>query len=59
MNVLGFKIDWEAAGIIASVSRGRCGIFLCEGDQGHPGDMRGDLWEKNPAGGWTRVELHS
>jgi catechol 2,3-dioxygenase-like lactoylglutathione lyase family enzyme len=35
--VLGFKIDFHYAGIIASVSRGRCGIFLVEGDQGHAG----------------------
>ena len=102
-----------------SVSRDRCCIFLCEGDQGNPGtwawigigdadalfeeyrgtgakvrhpptnypwayemqvadpdgnvlrlgsdpkvgepfgpwrDMRGDLWEPKPAGGWTRVK---
>ena len=37
VRVLGFKLDWESPGIIASVSRGRCGIFLCEGDQGNPG----------------------
>jgi catechol 2,3-dioxygenase-like lactoylglutathione lyase family enzyme len=37
VNVLGFKVDWHHEGIIASVSRDRCGIFLCEGDQGHPG----------------------
>jgi catechol 2,3-dioxygenase-like lactoylglutathione lyase family enzyme len=37
VNVLGFRVDWQEPGIIASVSRGRCGIFLCEGDQGHPG----------------------
>jgi predicted enzyme related to lactoylglutathione lyase len=37
VNVLGFKIDFQATGIIASVSRDRCGIFLVEGDQGHPG----------------------
>lgn len=36
-RVLGFGIDWQAPGVIASVSRGRCGIFLCEGDQGHTG----------------------
>ena len=33
---LGFKIDWQAP-IFASVSRGRCHIFLSEGDQGNPG----------------------
>ncbi len=35
--VLGFKVDWEESGSFVSVSRGRCGIFLCEGDQGNPG----------------------
>lgn len=34
--VLGFKIDFDD-GSIASVSRGRCGLFLAEGDQGHAG----------------------
>ena len=33
---LGFKIDWQRP-IFASVSRGRCHIFLSEGDQGNPG----------------------
>jgi catechol 2,3-dioxygenase-like lactoylglutathione lyase family enzyme len=37
VNVLGFKIDFHSPGIMASVSRDRCGIFLVEGDQGHPG----------------------
>jgi catechol 2,3-dioxygenase-like lactoylglutathione lyase family enzyme len=37
VNVLGFNVDWSYEGGIASVSRDRCGIFLCEGDQGHPG----------------------
>ena len=37
VRVLGFKLDWESPGVIASVSRDRCGIFLCEGDQGNPG----------------------
>jgi catechol 2,3-dioxygenase-like lactoylglutathione lyase family enzyme len=37
VNVLGFKVDWNYPGIIASVSRDHCGIFLCEGDQGNPG----------------------
>lgn len=35
-NALGFKVNFEYPGFV-SVSRGRCGIFLCEGDQGHPG----------------------
>jgi catechol 2,3-dioxygenase-like lactoylglutathione lyase family enzyme len=33
---LGFKLDWQTFGF-ASVSRGRCGIFLSQGDQGHAG----------------------
>jgi len=33
---LGFKIDWQAP-FFASVSRGKCHIFLSEGDQGNPG----------------------
>ena len=28
VSVLGFKVDWHQPGIIASVSRDRCGIFL-------------------------------
>jgi catechol 2,3-dioxygenase-like lactoylglutathione lyase family enzyme len=34
---LGFKIDWQHPALFASVSRDRCTIFLCEGDQGHAG----------------------
>jgi catechol 2,3-dioxygenase-like lactoylglutathione lyase family enzyme len=37
VDVLGFAVDWEGPGVIASVSRGRCCIFLSEGDQGNPG----------------------
>lgn len=37
VNILGFSVDWQGPGIIASVSRDRCTIFLAEGDQGHPG----------------------
>ena len=33
---LGFKINFETPGLV-SVSRDRCCLFLCEGDQGHPG----------------------
>jgi catechol 2,3-dioxygenase-like lactoylglutathione lyase family enzyme len=33
---MGFKVDWQAPGF-ASVSRGRCHIFLSVGDQGNPG----------------------
>jgi catechol 2,3-dioxygenase-like lactoylglutathione lyase family enzyme len=36
VTVLGFIIDWEERGI-ASISRDRCCLFLCQGDQGHPG----------------------
>ena len=32
-----FKFPNEKAPFFASVSRGSCGIFLCEGDQGNPG----------------------
>jgi catechol 2,3-dioxygenase-like lactoylglutathione lyase family enzyme len=35
-GVLGFRRNWGDGGF-ASVSRDRCTIFLCEGDQGHPG----------------------
>ena len=35
--VLGFKVDWHEPGIMASVSRDRCSLMLCEGDQGNPG----------------------
>jgi predicted enzyme related to lactoylglutathione lyase len=34
-KVLGFKVDFFES--IASVSRGRCSLFLVEGDQGNPG----------------------
>jgi catechol 2,3-dioxygenase-like lactoylglutathione lyase family enzyme len=34
---LGFKVDWGSPGYFLSVSRGRCNLFLCEGDQGHFG----------------------
>ncbi len=37
VTVLGFKIDWEEAPIITSVSRDRCCLFLVQGDQGNPG----------------------
>lgn len=36
VHTLGFKVDFEFVDFV-SVSRGRCGLFLCEGDQGHPG----------------------
>ncbi len=38
---LGFKLNWGypdgGQSFFASVSRGRCCLFLCVGDQGHPG----------------------
>lgn len=37
VKALGFKVDWGGTGNFASVSRGRCCIFLCEQDQGHAG----------------------
>ena len=37
VNALGFTLNWHDPGVIASVSRGRCGLFLIEGDQGHSG----------------------
>lgn len=41
VHVLGFKCDWQfpegESPFFASVSRGRCHIFLSEGDQGNPG----------------------
>jgi len=36
-KVLGFALDWEKTGVIASVSRGSCHVLLAEGDQGHAG----------------------
>ncbi len=35
--VLGFEVDWDYPGVVASVSRDQCSIFLSEGDQGNPG----------------------
>ncbi|HXS76860.1 MAG TPA: glyoxalase superfamily protein [Terracidiphilus sp.] len=32
-----FKFPNDVAPLFASVARGKCGIFLSEGDQGHPG----------------------
>jgi catechol 2,3-dioxygenase-like lactoylglutathione lyase family enzyme len=37
VRVLGFTVDWHDPGIIASVSREQCGLFLSQGDQGHAG----------------------
>jgi catechol 2,3-dioxygenase-like lactoylglutathione lyase family enzyme len=36
VNVLGFKVTWQTP-LFACVSRGRVGLFLSQGDQGHPG----------------------
>jgi len=37
VDQLGFKLNWQAP-YFASVSRGRCTIFLSQGDQGHTGN---------------------
>lgn len=37
LNALGFKLNWQASELFASVSRGRCTVFLSQQDQGHPG----------------------
>jgi catechol 2,3-dioxygenase-like lactoylglutathione lyase family enzyme len=34
---LGFRLDWQTPGVIASVSRDGANLMLCEGDQGHAG----------------------
>jgi catechol 2,3-dioxygenase-like lactoylglutathione lyase family enzyme len=36
VNVLGFTVNWQYP-YFASVSRGKCNLFLSKGDQGHPG----------------------
>ncbi len=36
VRMLGFAIDWQGLDF-ASVSRGKCHIFLSQGDQGQPG----------------------
>jgi catechol 2,3-dioxygenase-like lactoylglutathione lyase family enzyme len=36
VRVLGFKVNFETEDFV-SISRGRCGLFLCQGDQGHAG----------------------
>jgi len=36
-EVLGFRVLWQDPGIIAAVALDRGQIWLCEGDQGHPG----------------------
>jgi len=37
VRVLGFTLDWQDATGMASVSRERCTLMLCQGDQGHRG----------------------
>jgi catechol 2,3-dioxygenase-like lactoylglutathione lyase family enzyme len=37
VRILGFEVGWHVPSIMASVSRGRTCLFLCEGDQGHTG----------------------
>lgn len=39
-KALGFTFNW-GHNKFASVRRGKCEVFLCEGDQGHPGSW---LW---------------
>jgi catechol 2,3-dioxygenase-like lactoylglutathione lyase family enzyme len=34
---LGFEVNFYYEGVFASVSRGRCCLFLSQGDQGNPG----------------------
>ena len=36
-RALGFAVDWQDPGIIASVGRDGAHVWLCEGDQGHSG----------------------
>jgi len=36
-DVLGFQVAWQDPGILAAVSLDRAQLWLCEGDQGHPG----------------------
>lgn len=36
-RVLGFTVDWRDDIGLASLSRDRCTLMLCQGDQGHPG----------------------
>ena len=35
--MLGFKLEWGHEGSVACVRRDRASLYLCEGDQGHPG----------------------
>jgi uncharacterized glyoxalase superfamily protein PhnB len=37
IRVLGFREDWRHDGVFAQVSRDRCVLMLCAGEQGQPG----------------------
>jgi predicted lactoylglutathione lyase len=41
VQMLGFRVNWgfpdEGTSFFASISRGKCSLFLSQGDQGHPG----------------------
>lgn len=37
VDQLGFKVDFASPGYFVSLTRGRCCLFLCQGDQGHLG----------------------
>ncbi len=36
-NALGFRVEFHVPGVLASLSRDNARVWLCEGDQGHPG----------------------
>ena len=36
-NRLGFQLDWHESSVMASVSRDRASVMLCQGHQGNPG----------------------
>ena len=50
-TVLGFQEDWQGPGLFASVSRDRCILFLCEGDQGNPGAWACEIQATEPKPG--------
>jgi catechol 2,3-dioxygenase-like lactoylglutathione lyase family enzyme len=37
LEKLGFQLLWRASPGFACVARGKCQLFLCDHDQGHPG----------------------
>ena len=55
VGVLGFKAKWQDRWF-APVVRGRCELFLAEGDQGHPGSW---VWIGVPDAGALFEELRS